>query len=101
MNAVSRKLPFEKAPRGASQGLAGCHVCEKVAPISAVNCPRCGSRLHLRKHDSLNRTMALVIAAAVLYLPANLLPILTMRELGVETESTIVSGLIEFWNMGS
>ena len=87
--------------RGREMGPAGCHVCEKVSPIGALNCPRCGSRLHIRKPDSLARTMALVIAAAVMYVPANLLPILTTRELGVITESTIVTGLIQFWSAGS
>ncbi len=87
--------------RGREMGLAGCHVCEKVSPIRALNCPRCGSRLHIRKPVSLARTMALVIAAAVMYVPANLLPILTTRELGVITESTIVTGLIQFWSAGS
>lgn len=88
-------------PRGASQGLASCHVCEKVSQIRMERCPRCGSRLHLRKRDSINRTMALVFAAAALYVPANLLPILTIREFGVAREKTIISGLIEFWEMGS
>jgi paraquat-inducible protein A len=82
-------------------GLAGCHVCEKVSPIEMVDCPRCGSRLHIRKPDSIVRTLALVIAAAVMYVPANLLPILTTRELGVATESTIVAGLVQFWSAGS
>jgi len=87
--------------RGASQGLASCHICEKVSRISVGVCRRCGSRLHLRKPDSINRTMALMIAAAVLYVPANLLPILTIRELGIARDKTIVSGLVEFWEMGS
>jgi paraquat-inducible protein A len=91
----------EQIPRGISQGLASCHICDKVSPISLGTCPRCGGHLHLRKSNSLNRTMALMIAAAVLYVPANLLPILTIRELGIPRENTIVSGLIEFWQMGS
>lgn len=91
----------EHTSRGINQGLASCHFCEKVSPISTEKCPRCGGRLHIRKSDSLNRTMALMIAAAVLYVPANLLPILTIRELGIPREKTIISGLIEFWEMGS
>lgn len=87
--------------RGANKGLAGCHVCEKVAPVSLVNCPRCGSRLHLRKRDSLTRTLALVTAAAAMYVPANVLPIMSIRELGVLTESTIIEGLVQFWTAGS
>ena len=42
-----------------------------------------------------------MIAAAILYIPANLLPILTIRELGVARDKTIISGLVEFWKMGS
>ncbi len=87
--------------RGAGNGLAGCHVCGKVAPVSVGKCPRCGSHLHLRKPDSINRTIALVIAAAVMYIPANVLPIMSIRELGVLTESTILQGLVQFWNAGS
>jgi len=91
----------EKAPRGAAKGLAGCHVCEKVAPVALGKCPRCGSHLHLRKPDSINRTLALVLAAALMYIPANLLPIMSIRELGVLTESTIIAGLIQFWEARS
>lgn len=87
--------------RGVDRDLASCHICEKVSPISVEKCPRCGGHLHIRKTDSINRTMALMIAAAILYIPANLLPILTIRELGIPREKTIISGLIEFWEMGS
>lgn len=91
----------DEVSRGMKHGLAGCHVCEKVSPISLRNCPRCGTHLHLRKPDSLNRTVALVIAAALMYVPANMLPIMSIRELGVQTQSTIVQGLVQFWNAGS
>jgi paraquat-inducible protein A len=91
----------KEVPRGVELGLAGCHVCEKVSPVGGVHCLRCGSHLHLRKPDSLARTMALLIAAAIMYVPANLLPVLTTRELGISTESTIVAGMIQFWNKGS
>ncbi len=91
----------EDAPRAANQGLAGCHVCEKVSPVSMGSCPRCGSDLHLRKDDSITRTICLVIAAAVMYVPANLLPIMSFRELGVTTESTIIAGLVQFWQARS
>jgi len=94
-------VPGKHSARGASKGLAGCHVCEKVSPVSLGHCPRCGSHLHLRKPDSLSRTIALVIAAAIMYIPANLLPIMSIRELGVLTESTILQGLVQFWNAGS
>ncbi len=87
--------------RGQNLGLAGCHVCGKVSPVEEGKCPRCGSHLHLRKPDSVARTLALVVAAAAMYLPANVLPIMNIRELGVLTESTIIEGLVEFWKAGS
>ncbi len=88
-------------PRAAASGLAGCHSCGKVSPVTAGRCPRCGCRLHLRKPDSIQRTVALLIAATVLYLPANLLPIMIVSEFGGTTASTIVAGMIQFWQAGS
>lgn len=83
--------------RAASLGLAGCHTCGKVSPVAVGSCPRCGSRLHLRKPNSIQRTIALMIAATALYIPANLLPIMTVVELGTVTENTILSGMMTFW----
>ena len=91
----------KEVPRGLELGLAGCHVCEKVSPVAEVRCSRCGTHLHLRKPDSITRTMALLIAAALMYVPANMLPILTSRELGISTESTIIAGMVEFWSTGA
>src|SRR5262249_35409517 len=58
-------------------------------------CPRCESTLHARKPDSIARTWALVIAAAVLYLPANYYPVLTVMQLGAGAPSTILGGVGE------
>lgn len=91
----------EEFPRAADQGLAGCHTCGKVAPVAMGKCPRCGSHLHLRKPDSIRRTTAFMIAAAILYVPANILPIMTVSELGIITENTIVGGMITFWQTGA
>lgn len=88
-------------PRAAAQGLAGCHTCGKVSPVIVGECPRCGSALHLRKPDSVQRTIALMLAATALYIPANLLPIMTVVELGEATENTIVGGMITFWKSGA
>jgi paraquat-inducible protein A len=56
-------------------------------------CPRCESVLHPRKPDSVARTWALVIAAAVLYVPANYYPVLTVMQLGAGAPSTILGGV--------
>ncbi|MEI6653479.1 MAG: paraquat-inducible protein A [Verrucomicrobiota bacterium] len=84
-------------PRAIDQGLANCHVCGKLTPVAKHHCPRCGTALHLRKPASLQRTAALLLAAGALYLPANLLPVMTLSELGDIMASTILEGMAEFW----
>ncbi|MFZ3120848.1 MAG: paraquat-inducible protein A, partial [Variovorax sp.] len=66
-----------------------------------AHCGRCGTRLHLRKTDSLNRTWALLIAACLMYLPANLLPVMITRTLFGTSSDTIMSGVIYFWVTGA
>ena len=88
-------------PKAADHGLAGCHTCGKVSPVSLGNCPRCGSRLHLRKPASIQNTLALMAAAALLYIPAHLLPIMTVVELGEVTHNTIIGGMMTFWRSGA
>ena len=86
-----------RLPRAIDQGLASCHVCGKVTPVVAHRCPRCGTALHLRKPASLKRTVALLLAALALYLPANMLPVMTISEVGNVMASTILQGMVEFW----
>jgi paraquat-inducible protein A len=83
-------------------GLQGCYACGLVsrpAPgAHAGRCPRCGDAVHFRKPDSLQRTWALVIAAAVCYVPANLLPVLrTTTATGTDTD-TIMQGVVLLWS---
>ena len=80
--------------KAAACGLAGCQICGMVAPVALGRCPRCGTHLHLRKPASIHRTVALMTAAAVLYIPSHLLPIMTAVEFGDVTEHTIISGMI-------
>jgi len=82
------------AGTAAAEGLATCHVCFKVAPESLHRCPRCRAALHLRKPDSLQRTVALMATASLLYIPANVLPIMTTDQLGRATDSTILGGVV-------
>jgi paraquat-inducible protein A len=89
----------------ASRGLASCHVCGLLcrlhAPHAHSACPRCRARLHLRKPGSILRTWALLVLATVLYVPANTLPILESHSLIENQSSTIMAGIILFWNSGS
>jgi paraquat-inducible protein A len=89
------------APSAAAEGLACCHVCYKLAPETLHRCPRCGSALHLRTPDSLQRTLALLITASILYIPANVLPIMTTEQFGRSIDSTILGGVILLMDMGS
>lgn len=90
----------ERFPRAVDRGLAGCHVCGKVSPAVAGICPRCGSEIHIRKANSIQRTIALMAAAAALYVPAMTLPVMTLQELGDVAPTTIVEGMVEFWTNG-
>lgn len=85
----------------ARASLLACHECAKIVPMrdhpprSRLLCPRCGAALRLRKPASLSRTMALVIAALILYVPANLYPIMTLKLMGKGEPHTILGGVIE------
>ncbi len=85
----------------AAAGLAVCHICHKLAPESHHECPRCGAAMHLRATDSLQRTLALAFTACVLYIPANILPIMTTTQLGTPEPSTIIGGVVLLINLGS
>ena len=85
----------------ASRHLASCHLCLKLADASLHECPRCGEPLHLRKNNSLQRTLALLVTAAVLYIPANILPIMITDQFGNATASTILGGVVLLIDMGS
>jgi paraquat-inducible protein A len=84
-----------------SRHLASCHLCLKLADASLHHCPRCGEALHQRKSNSLQRTLALLVTACVLYIPANILPIMVTDQLGNSTESTILGGVVLLIDMGS
>ncbi|MFD2189745.1 paraquat-inducible protein A [Pistricoccus aurantiacus] len=88
----------------APQGLAGCPTCGLVNRLDDKgqgHCLRCGEPLHLRYHKSLQRTWALLIAAAIMYIPANVYPIMNTTWLGHTTPSTIITGVVELWESGS
>jgi len=82
-----------------AQGLASCHLCGRVSSAALTHCPRCETPLHTRKPRSLERTWAFLIAAALLYIPANLLPIMNMSGLEGGGSNTILGGVITFWSM--
>lgn len=82
-----------------SEGLASCHTCGRLGREEAHRCRRCGAHLHLRKKDSIQRCVAFSFAALIAYIPANLMPIMFVMELGVSEPSTILAGVATFWSM--
>ena len=90
----------------ASASLLSCHSCNLLSKTSGSHghshalCPRCGAPLHQRKTNSLTRTWALVIAAFIFYIPANVLPITLVTSLGKTQADTIMSGVIYFVQTG-
>jgi paraquat-inducible protein A len=96
-------------PRAADLGLISCHVCglvcrdvgDDAGRDGEVVCPRCSSALHRRKPASYTRTWALLIAAFLMYIPANLLPIMRTASLNDIDDNTILSGVVELWVKGS
>lgn len=86
-------------------GLAGCHSCGLVSSVAhsegPAHCPRCKAHLHPRKPGSIRRTWALVIAAYILYIPANTMSIMHTGSLFGAQKDTIISGVIYLWNSGS
>jgi paraquat-inducible protein A len=85
------------------RGLVACHRCHLLNRLSdrLTTCPRCGEALHSRKPNSIARTWALVLAAMVFYIPANVLPITHTTSLGSVQSDTIMSGVIYFIHSGS
>jgi len=88
-------------------GLLSCSSCHLLSKQTSVNkndaviCSRCGATLHRRKPNSIARTWALVIAAYIFYIPANVLPVMTTTALGKTQSDTIMSGVIYMIHSGS
>lgn len=80
-----------------------CHGCGKTCNMASqpISCDRCGAPLHIRKTNSLSRTWAYLLAAVVLYIPANVLPVMNTSMFGKGADSTIMSGVLEFWQHGA
>ncbi|WP_166221106.1 paraquat-inducible protein A [Pseudomonas atagonensis] len=78
-----------------------CHELNRQEPgTDEQTCTRCGALVHPRRPNSLARTWALLITAAIIYIPANVLPIMTVSSLGQGDPSTIMSGVIQLVQHG-
>jgi paraquat-inducible protein A len=89
----------------AQAGLVSCEACQLLArpanPAEPGYCRRCGEKLEFRRHASIQITWALIIAAAVCYIPANALPVLNTTQLGTSEADTILGGVAFLYTSGS
>ena len=83
-------------------GAVGCHTCGLVCLPHHHDdrCPRCGSALHRRRPEAIGRAWALLAAAVILYVPANVYPVLQFIQLGAGAPSTILGGVVELMDSG-
>jgi paraquat-inducible protein A len=93
-------------PTAARASLISCHACHQLSRFSVrltngeAICSRCEAHVHLRKPHSISRTWALLIAAYIMYIPANLLPVMTVISFGKGEADTILSGVKELIHAG-
>ncbi len=84
-------------------GLARCGTCALLVNLGAyvrARCPRCAAPVAVRQPRSVGVTWALLLAAIILYVPANLLPVMTVISLGSGQPDTIMSGVISLYRNG-
>lgn len=90
----------------ADASLIACAHCDllqhlpDLAPGGSARCPRCNKELWRRREDSLNRTLALTFAAAVLYVVANSVPMLGLTIVGRGASTTVIGGARHLWDNG-
>lgn len=92
--------PYRSA---AAYGLLGCECCGLVlqGAAAAGRCPRCGFGVHPVKPFSLQRTWAWLATAVVLYVPSNLLPVMSTASMLGRESHTLLGGIHELWSSGS
>lgn len=107
--ATNTSAPLHVQPMqlALAAGLVQCHTCHKVIRHEepeqdhVLHCPRCDGIVHKRIPYSISTTWALVLTAVIFSFPANLLPIMQVDFLGTPQKSTIMDGIIYFFQSGS
>ncbi len=102
-----KQLHSDDFPAAAAEGdetakVLTCHTCGLLRPLDpdTHHCARCGSTMHYRVTDSLQKTWALLVSAAIMLIPANLYPVMSVKKLGKGSADTIVSGVIHLMEGG-
>ncbi len=91
-------------PESPAATYVSCHSCGLVSQFHEMpghgSCARCGAPLHARKPNSLSRTWALLLSGFILYIPANIFPIMTVISFGQGAPDTILSGVVHLAEVG-
>ena len=88
------------------EDLVACHECDllmrkpELAHDEKALCPRCGYELYAHRHNVVQRSLALVITALLLFVPANFLPIMQLNLLGQSSNDTVWSGVVGLFDSG-
>jgi paraquat-inducible protein A len=99
---MERRQLVQIPPHVPGAPLLLCEACGLTGPVTGHGspCARCGAKRHFRKQNSVARSWALAITAAILYIPANTFPIMTVTSFGSGTPDTIISGIKELFLAG-
>jgi paraquat-inducible protein A len=81
-----------------AHNLVSCHHCNTVQQACLAHCSFCHLSLHRRKFQGLQHSWCYILTALLLYVPANMLPIMSTSQLGNQTFSTIVGGVVLLWD---
>ncbi len=76
-----------------------CHTCHQITPEPV--CPRCHSKTYLRTPYSIQKAAAWLVTSVILYIPANMLPVMYTTSFGKLEPSTLIGGVITLWQAGS
>ena len=100
------RLPHRQAPEvntqeaARAQGLVGCVCCQAPNQVAQKKCWRCGETLSLTRWRGWRLTLALLLAAALLLVPAHVLPVMETTSFGRTQPNTIIGGVVELWQSG-
>lgn len=100
MNSSQTKINNLKTAES-DGSVVNCHVCLTLNDFKRNYCYLCESKLQHRHHYSIQNTTALLLTGFLLYIPANLFPIMYTNLLGQKSGSTIIGGVISLWQQGS
>lgn len=98
-DTLGRRRGAQSAASAAGIGCLRCALFNDA--IDGARCSRCDAVLHKRKPDSVSRSWALVLAGVLLYVPANVLPMMYVEHLGSGGASTILGGVMSLLRAGA